>query len=246
MLFGSLVFLLGLSSVQVNDIEGSFIKGDYEDAKRLALDFLANNPKDVNSDQVQYYLAVSDIYLKQYPEAISILKKITQAQTALGSLKDKASLALIDCYYLSEQYSQAEKEAGELLKKNRKTDYLSLIYFKLAKAELKLTKWKDARDHLEKIIAEFPDSLEVKFARQLLEEKQYFAVQVGSFVDQSRAETLMNELKEKKEYSYIVESVDEQNRKLYRVRVGQLALLNQAKELKIKLAGQGYPAQIFP
>ena len=60
------------------------------------------------------------------------------------------------------------------------------------------------------------------------------------------AEALVDELKQKEEYAYIIESVDSQNRKFYRVRVGQLAMLKDAQALKNRLAKSGYPAQIYP
>ena len=160
--------------------------------------------------------------------------------------RDKAYLALVDLYYLSENYPQALKTVKKFLRVSPQSQYLSLAYLKLAKANLKLAQGREARKYLEKIVQDYPQSFEVKVAKQLLEEKQYFAVQVGSFMDRGRAENLVNELKAKNEYAYIVETMEEQGKKFYRVRVGQLALSNQAQELKVKLAGQGYPTQLFP
>jgi len=134
----------------------------------------------------------------------------------------------------------------ELLKEGDKPEAVSLVYFKLAKVNMKLAHWGQATDYLEKIVRSFPNSLEVPAAKQLLEEKRYFAVQVGAFMERRLAEALVDELKQKEEYAYIIESLDSQDRKFYRVRVGQLAMLKDAQALKNRLAKFGYPAQIYP
>ncbi|MBF0485563.1 MAG: SPOR domain-containing protein, partial [Candidatus Omnitrophica bacterium] len=83
-------------------------------------------------------------------------------------------------------------------------------------------------------------------AKQLLEEKQYFTVQVGAFADKGRAEKLVAELIARKEYAYIVETKASDTRSYYRVRVGQLSTLKDAQALETKLAGLGYPTLIYP
>ncbi len=57
---------------------------------------------------------------------------------------------------------------------------------------------------------------------------------------------MTSELQQKGEYAYIVETVDPQGRKFYRVRVGQLVLLDEAQKLKSKLSKAGYPTEIYP
>jgi hypothetical protein len=56
----------------------------------------------------------------------------------------------------------------------------------------------------------------------------------------------LTELKSKKEYAYIVETMDRHKRKFYRVRVGQLILLDEAQKLKSRLSKLGYPTKIYP
>ena len=88
--------------------------------------------------------------------------------------------------------------------------------------------------------------LEYYLANQLLEEKQYFAVQVGSFQTHELAQKLVNELKEKGQYAYIVETKDKNAKRLFRVRVGQFARLNEAQHLKDQLSTLGYSTHIYP
>ena len=144
------------------------------------------------------------------------------------------------------KYPGALKVAEELYAKSPHSEFLSLIYLKLARANLKLGRWQKAKEYLQKITNEFPQSLEAHTAKQLLEEKQYFAVQVGAFLDRGRAEKLVSELKEKGEYAYTVETIDREGKKFYRVRVGKLALLDDAQTLESKLAQLGYPTRIYP
>ena len=156
------------------------------------------------------------------------------------------SFLLFDSYYLDEKYLQAEDVINQLLKISPKSQYLSLIYLKAARVNLRLANWDKAYNFLNRIVSKYPKSLEYYSAKQLLEEKRYFTVQVGSFLEKKRAEKLTDELKQKKEYAYIVETIDRSGKKFYRVRVGQLSVLNEAKKLREKLSQEGYPSRIYP
>ena len=107
-------------------------------------------------------------------------------------------------------------------------------------------RWEDANEYLNKIINEFPKSPEAPVAKQLLEEKQYFAVQVGSFLDKGRAITLIDDLKGSGQYAYVVETTASDGQKYYRVRVGQMSSLKDAEDLKKRLDKLGYPTLIYP
>ncbi len=238
----AILFSLAFSSSPLIEIETALLKQDYENVQELAFKLIKRNSDDKTSLAARYYLGLSQIHLGQSQEAVETLRELTK-ESLESSLKDKVYLGLCDAYFLTEQYPEALETSQRLLKLNPKSDYLSLIYLKMAKASLKLAHWAEAHDYLDKIIRQFPDSLEVRVAKQLLEEKQYFAVQVGSFTERERAEELAIELKEKGEYAYIVET---QEGGFYRVRVGELASINEARDLKIKLANQGYPTQIYP
>ena len=241
------VYLLacGFTSPEITPLETALLKKDYAQVEKLSsqLAAVASSPEVKN--QARYYLALSQINLAKYDEAKGVLKQLVKEN--LGQpLKDKASLALFDAYYLDEDYTNAQDVIQKFIKLTPPSDYLSLIYLKAARVNLKLAQWSKAKECLSNLLIQFPNSLEVHSARQLLEEKQYFAVQVGSFSERGRAEQLVGELKQKGEYAYIVETTDPQNKKFYRVRVGQLALLNEAKRLKTELSQLGYPTQIFP
>ena len=234
------------------DVETAILKGDYTGARGLAEDVLANQPQNPEAQKAKYYIGLSQLRQAKYNEALESFNKIKNEKLG-AQLRERVYLGLFDAYYLLEGYQEADATLQELLKEGAKPrprrgkpEAMSLIYFKLAKVNMKLARWGQATDYLEKIVRSFPNSLEVPAAKQLLEEKHYFAVQVGAFMERRLAEALVDELKQKEEYAYIIESVDSQNRKFYRVRVGQLAMLKEAQALKNRLAKFGYPAQIYP
>jgi TolA-binding protein len=246
LLFILCLFLLGSKSHEIADIEAALIKQDYPTVNRLAEYLISKQPERNIRNQAQYYLGISGIRLGQYQDARENFNKIIADRFAEPMLLDKAYLGLFDAYYYEEKYDEALAVGMKHLKASPRSDFLSALYLKLARVNLKLAKWQDAYEYLLKITQDLSYSFDAYTAKQLLEEKHYFAVQVGAFAERSAAEKLIDELKKKNEYAYIVETTDQQGKKFYRVRVGELSYLDQARELKKKLSLYGYPTQIYP
>ncbi len=234
-----------LCAADFSDVQTAVIQEDYKTALVLAEESVATETDSAKKKEIRYYLALSHLRLNHFAEASLMFENLTKERLD-SKLKDKVYLGLFDSYYLAENYNQAYAVAQKHFKRNSKSEFLSLFYLKYARASLKLAKWDEAREYLRKIIEQFPASLEAQTAKQLLEEKQYFAVQVGAFMDQNRSQQMADELKKKGEYAYIVETSDSQNRQFFRVRVGQLASLDEAQELQARLAKLGFPTQIYP
>ncbi len=242
-----LVFI-GASDISIIDVEEAIMKEEYEKAKTLSLTLMEKGVIDAQKNQVRYYYGLSLLSLKQTMEARQVFGEIVKS-TKRGIDKtffDKAQLGIIDSYFMDDQYDKALSASKKFLRVSSQSDFLSLIYFKSARAYAKQAKWEKARSFLNKVLEDFPDSPEAPLAKQLLEEKQYYAVQVGAFIEQARAQRLVSELQNKGEYSYIVETMDNEGKTFYRVRVGKLTQLNQAQDLKSKLARDGYPTMIYP
>lgn len=246
-IFFLLTFFLrsGFADVTLKDIETAILEEDYQKAEHVAAEFINSKPEKKDLDEALYFLGLSQLHLEDYQESRKTFNLLLSGFPK-GTLRDKAYLGFIDSLYLDGQYEGALKIAQEFLAKAPNSEYLSLAYLKLARSNLKLARWQEAKGYLKKIVNEFPDSLEAYSAKQLLEEKQYFAVQVGAFLDRGRAEKLVSELNQKGEYAYIVETIDRQNQKFYRVRVGKSAVLTEAQQLESKLTRLGYPARIYP
>ncbi|MCR4336844.1 MAG: SPOR domain-containing protein [Candidatus Omnitrophica bacterium] len=231
---------------QFADIQTAVLEEDFLKAKTLAEGFLSSVEEDpLIRAEAKYYLALSQLYLQAYAAARENFENLSKDDIPLA-WREKALLGIVDSYYMAGDYRHALKKSREFLKSFSDSDSLGLLYLKFARANLRLARWKEAHKYLEKIVEAFPQSLEAHTAQQLLEEKQFFSVQVGSFLDQTRAEGLVNELKEQGEYAYIVETVDSEGVKFYRVRAGEFSDLHQAESLKTRLSSDGYPTMIYP
>ncbi len=240
-----LFFSYGMNSIGVADIEMALLEKNYAKAKQLASQFIENHPQAPEVNWIRYYLGLSQLYLEQFQEARINFQDVLKNKPDT-KLYEKAFLGLIDAHYMDGDYENALKKTELLLKLSRNSEFVSLIYLKLARSHLKLAGWSKAKYYLDKIIQDFPESLEAHAAQQLLQEKQYFAVQVGSFINSERAFGLAEELQEKGEYAYLVETTDHQGRKFYRVRIGQFSRLDHAEDLRKKLSDLGYPTRIYP
>jgi tetratricopeptide (TPR) repeat protein len=238
----------GLSAyAALTDVEAAVMNKDYLKARDLASriinDTRSHNP--AQHDEAQYYYGLAQLRLGQYADARSAFQNVMGTYRS-QDIYDKAALSQTEGYYLQGSYTDALKTANQLLKKSPNSSFLSLIYFKLAGSDLKLMRWEDANKYLNKILKEFPKSPEASIAKQLLEEKQYFAVQVGSFLEKNRALALIDQLKGGGQYAYVIETTAPDGHKYYRVRVGQMSSLTVAEDLKKRLDKLGYPTLIYP
>ncbi len=235
----------GFKGIQLKDIESAVIQEDFETARRLARVFIDGSAPEREIDTARYYLGLSLLFEDSEQEARAILEPLAQKYPD-GVLGDKARVGVIDSFILQGEYDAALNRAQDFLRAKPDSDFTSLIYLKLARSCLRLTRWAEARRYLEKIIAQFPDSPEAHRARQLLNEKQFFAVQVGSFLDRARAEKLAAKFKQEGEYAYVLETTDTAGRVFYRVRIGRFSRLSEARSQERRLSDLGYPTLIYP
>jgi tetratricopeptide (TPR) repeat protein len=231
--------------ITIADIQSAFMQKDYPKVKELSGTFTNQPITPQEKSEALYYSALSDLWLGQYAFARQTVQQVIDSKPS-QDLMDRASLALIDTYYMEGDYKTSQSLAEEFLKNNPKSEFSSSVYLKVARSYLKLADWDKGRGYLEKIVKEFPNSLERFHVEQLLQESQFFAVQVGSFLDRSASETLAGELQKKGEYAYVVEANSQDGKKLYRVRVGKFQQFNEAQQLETKLAQLGYPTKIYP
>jgi len=229
----------------MTDVEAAIMNKDYSQARELASDIIKNSNDAAQRTEAQYYYGLAQLRLGQYADARSAFQSVMDTHPSQDTY-DKAALSLTEGFYMDGLYSDALDASNQLYKKSPHSSFLSLIYFKIAGADLKLMRWEDAHLFLNKIISEFPQSPEAPIAKQLLDEKQYFAVQVGSFLDKGRALTLIDDLKGTGQYAYVIETAGPDGQTYYRVRVGQMSSLNDAEDLKKRLDKLGYPTLIYP
>jgi tetratricopeptide (TPR) repeat protein len=234
-----------LAYAALPDIEAAVMNKDYAQAKDLASRIIKDSHNPAQRTEAQYYYGLAQLRLGEYADARSAFQSVMSTHPS-QDIYDKAALSLTEGFYLDGFYTDALNTANQLLKKSPYSSFLSLIYFKIAGADLKLMRWEDADQYLNKIINEFPESPEALVAKQLLEEKQYFAVQVGSFLNKVGAFSLIHDLKGIGQYAYVVETSTSDGQKYYRVRVGQMSSLKDAEDLKKRLDKLGYSTLIYP
>ncbi len=232
-------------AITLTDVQGAFMQKDYVKTKELAQTFAGQTVNPQEKKEALYYSGLSDLWLGQYLSARQAIEKILKTKPS-KEMSDKALLALIDTYYMEGNYKRSLSLAKDLLDKSSGSEFLSAIYLKVARSHMKLAHWKKGREYLQKIIDRFPNSPERYYVDQLLQENQFFAVQVGSYRDRSKAEETVKGLQQKGEYVYIVETTSRDGKKFYRVRVGQFQQFNDAQKLETKLSQLGYPTKIYP
>jgi len=239
------LFLETPAFASLEEIKTAILKEDYQTAKTLSEAALANHSLGTKEEQILYYLALSQLYLGQIEKSRGNFQKVVDS-TSNMDLRDQATIGVISSYYSGGDYREALKRSHQMLSQRPDSNYLSLVYLKIARANLKLRNWEPARRFLLKVMSDFPDSLEAYTAKKLLEEKQFFTVQVGAFLSRDRALAVIDELRAKGYYGYIVETKNQEGKTFYRVRVGELSSLNSAEKLKEKLSTLGYPTLIYP
>jgi TolA-binding protein len=229
----------------LTDVQALFMDKEYAKAKDAAVRLAAQTKNSQERSEAFYYAGVSELWLGQYASARDSLKQVIKAKPS-SDVADRASLALMDTYYMEGDYKKSLETADDFLKDNSTSEFLSAVYLKVARCHFKLANWKRGREYLQKVVQKYPNSLERFYVDQLLQESQFFAVQVGSFTDRYSAEKLTGELNSKGEYAYIVEAVSQAGKKIYRVRVGKLQQFNEAQKLETRLSQLGYPTKIYP
>ena len=233
------------SAPAIIDVHSAFMEKDYVKTNQLARSLAEQTQIPQEKSEALYYAGLSDLWLGKYVSARQFLQQVLRAKSS-KDLRDMASLALIDTYHMEGDYKKALRLAEGFLYDFPKSDFISSAYLKAAKAHLKLANWKKGREYLQEIVKKFPNSIERFYVEQLLEESQFFAVQVGSFQDRVTAEGVVGELQRKGEYAYIVETSSQEGKKFFRVRVGKFQQFDQAQELETKLSKLGYPTKIYP
>lgn len=236
---------IAVHATTLSDIETAVMEKNYDSARSLSAKMLRNSSDPRDRVPAQYYLALSQLRLGKFADS---RKSFTVAMELAnqGEWYDKSAIGLIEALNMAGFYQEALKESQQYLDKNPKSSYLSAVYLKMARANMKLMRWQESKQWLDKVINDFPQSMEAPLARQLAQEKQYFAVQVGSFEDKKGAVDLLNDLKQANYYAYLVETTNAQGKTLYRVRVGQLGSLDEAKGLEKQLTKIGYATLIYP
>jgi tetratricopeptide (TPR) repeat protein len=241
--FGSLILAAILClcpftsfAVGLDEAYQDYIYGNYQDA--------IDKAKLEESDKAFYLIGLCYMKLDDNDQAREFL---TQAITSASNtaMKEKAQISIADTYFLEEDFVNAGKKYHQLLDNNISSNYLSLIYLRLAQIASKDGRWKERNDYLNLIKTKFPSSVEMKFVHVLEGYGDFFTIQVGAFSSKYNASSFQSEL-EAKGYSAYMVAEQVQANTLYKVRVGKYNDREAAHKVFLELLDLGYPAKISP
>ncbi|MFA5339918.1 MAG: tRNA (N6-isopentenyl adenosine(37)-C2)-methylthiotransferase MiaB [Candidatus Omnitrophota bacterium] len=240
MVFFSGIFFNSAKAETTGTIEGYFVSGDYENTVREGVKALEMSKE---KDKIFYMMGTSLNKLGRYDLARKNFNSLVEAFPK-SSLAPLAQLGIADSYYLGGDYKGAMAEYENYIGRYPRSQGAATAYFRIAKCEQKEGRWRDARNHYQKVRSDFPSSFEAQMSAQALrEETLYFTVQVGSFSKKANALKLCDELVKKGYDASIVKLQDEESNK---VRVGKLNTREEAEDLAKKLRAEGLPTKVLP
>jgi len=217
-----------------------YLSGDYEKA--------VNTCRAVSSEQAlgeegHYIMGLSFLKLEQPQEARRSFEFVLENYPATRR-KEEVLLGVADSYYIEKVFDNAEKYYKELIEKFPKTDYASMVYLRLGECQRKQGKWQDAEASFCKILCDYPLSLESKAAKVFLEERiSCFSIQAGAFSKRRNGENFSAVLR-KRGYDAYIEKTYEDDRLIYRVKVGKFATQGEADAVAAKLREEGFTVKV--
>lgn len=236
----SVCFVSACAADSLSQAEALYLQGSYSDSISECALNIENNKM---PDKAYYLLSLN--YLK-----INDTDKAREKLTVLinnfkhSRYLEEAKLAYADSYFIEQDYPNAKRLYEAMRSASPRLE--SIIYLRLSQCALKLGDWEEAKRYSVILKEKYPLSLESAVVTDIAEEKDlFFTVQVGAFTSLRNAQKLLEKLKERNFDAYLDES-SPQGRHLYRVRVGRLKTLPEAKTLKNILDNEGYPTRIFP
>lgn len=220
-----------VSGVSYEKIVESFLKEDFAGTQRLAAHYLARSPRNAAYDEVSYFRALSLMKLERFEEARPILSSLEE-EALDPAIRSQAAFSLGDSYYFNNFRSQADAQYQEALRKYPDADEASTIRRVLGFSNTAGP-------------GPVPGGLPPgSSSRQwVTEEIPLYTVQVGSFARERNAERLLNKLLRNHYDAYISRDGTPSH---FRVRVGRLPAVEEARMLEDRLKKDGYPTKIFP
>jgi outer membrane protein assembly factor BamD (BamD/ComL family) len=237
-------FAFSCYALNLDTAKAYFLKGDYASVINECENILATAGSSSELEELYYILALS--YMKQG----NLLRASDIFEIILKEFKDskfreKALMGLGDVSFLKLDYDNAQNQYKQVLEVNPNSKLKSIVLFRLAQCSIKKGNWQEAKGYLDALKKDYPLSFEARLAKDLAQHGAYFTIQVGAFSKTTNANNLCAGLNDKG-YPAYVQEVESEQAKTFRVRVGKLATLAQAKELEKKLIDDGYPTKIYP
>lgn len=238
------LFALNLDKVKIHILKEEYGLAIIEGEKILAVTEFSKD-----FDELHYLLALSYMKEGNLLRASDIFEIIIN-EFEDSKFKDEAKLGLGDTYFLREDFLKAKGQYESLLDNSPNTKLKAQVYYRLSEVSFRSGDTNSAKNYLDKLKEEFRLNPELRLNKDMLtlakkDSSFYYTIQVGSFINRKNAENLKQELI-LKNYPAYTEETDAGGKPSYRVRVGRMHQLDEAKNLKNKLSQEGYPTKIYP
>ncbi len=194
--------------------------------------------------EANYFAGASYVNLFDFLSAKKSFKAVVEKYRGTAYYED-AYLGLGEVEFLQENFDEGLKIYYEFLAAGPSNKRLATLYFRLAELNLKKGDEKEYKKYYDKLQTEFPLSFEARDSRRLVEQEDFYTVQVGAFTNYANAEKFIAQLKAQGYDVYSVLCLLA-GKNLCRVRVGKFKTRQEAEGLKRKLEKDGYFAKIFP
>ena len=241
--FYALIFLtvLLLAAVPLyadifSDAQKDYIYGDYQDSIDK-LERLKGN------QAAAYLLGLNYFKLGDYGKAREYFSIVIRLG-GRASFNDEAMIKMADTYFLEKNYIKAKSQYLYLLQSSKASNFLPIIYLRLAQIASKQNDWSTRNQYLNKIKTQFPKSAEMKYVTILESYGNYYTIQVGAFGSVENARAIQEDLRSRNDVYIVKENKGDMT--IYKVRVGKFSTHEQAEKICNRLTEAGYPAIIYP
>ncbi len=216
-----------------------YLKSDY----KRALDECRSVSRDrALGEEGRYLMGLSFLKLGRQKQAQENFEFVLRNYPGTG-LKQELLLGLADSYFLQGNFGKAEEYYKKLIKNFSPTDYASIAYLNLGRAQRRLGKWKQSKEAFYKVTYDYPLSLEAGEAKRYLAKNCYFSVQAGAFAKRENALNLL-ELLRSKGYQARLDKQYDKDSIFYKVKIGRFDKKQQADKESARLKADGFSARV--
>ncbi len=189
-----------------------FLKGDYSHALESYKKLSKKN------DLVQYRIGICYLNLGKYEKAEEELKKVFSYPKS--ALFDDAQFARGEALYLAGNFAEAIRAYQQVIKEYPQSSILHLALFKLGMSYLKKGGEKESLKYFKRVRSSYPLSFVAAKSNKIISRKEGpFSIQIGAFVDLTRARNLARDFQKKGYDSYLLKKIKDKPW-IYKARIG--------------------------
>lgn len=241
LLFGPLLMITAMAQADsLSKAEALYLQGNYSESINECADYTGSK---LSGDKAYYIIGLNYLRLKDSEKAREKANFIFNNFPSSRFISP-AKILYADTYLIEGSYEKAKDLYLEILKSNGSSS--AIAYSRLIQCSLKSGDWQDARQFLNALEQKYPLSLEADSAKKFFDENPlFFTLQAGAFSNLNNAKRLIRRLKDKGFDAYLSDTRNNDKR-LYRVRIGRLNTLKEANALRKQLERTGFPSRIYP